>query len=359
MLMYSDEDVEADSYLMLPPSSGKNSRLLSTSHCKATLQKPNNIDSLYKAVQSHLDCGSFLTFAEKAVGVELAKSNQYSGRIVRPNLQALANADNSHNEIQGKYCKRHLRDIFDLLPLSLQVSEINKMPESSIFMVSSSSKDAGLKQLRRDVERDKFVINDVQLNGSEKHLEGICDNLVQCCNSALLKCCLLPISKEVENHIAYEVLQKACRTNSGGIAYQCLQYLIDSSSVVIVPVSTLAQPLSINVSIGSYKDSTNHCEHPYPELPGYGEDDRWGLICRVECSTFFKLERPVDEVDSQVSLSESLIFHESEDLIVQILYENEICFDVNICSKCSIETLSSMTGTSMDSGRVTVSHHKS
>jgi hypothetical protein len=348
MLTYSDEDLEADSYLMLSPSSGKNFRLLSTSYCKATLQKTNNSDSLYKAVQSHLDCGSFLTFAEKAVGVELAKFNQYSGRIVRPNLQALATTDNSHKEIQGKYFKRHLRDIFDLLPLLLKVSEINKMPESSIFMASSSSKDAGLKQLRRDVERDKFVINDVQLNGSEKQLEGICDNLVQCCNSALSKCCLLPISKEVENGIAYEVLRKASRTNSGGIAYQCLQYLIDSSSVVIVPVSTLAKPLSINVSIGSYKDSTNYCD---------GEDHRWGLICRVECSTFFTLKRPADEVDSQVSFSESLTPHESEDLIVRIIYENEICFDVDTCSKYSIQTLSDMTGTSMDSGRVAVSHH--
>jgi hypothetical protein len=273
--------------------------------------------------------------------VELAKADQYSRRIVRPISQAITTTDDSSNEIQEKYYKRQLRDIIDLLPLSLKVSEINKLPENSIFMASSSSKDASKNQLRRDVERDKFAINDVQLNGSEKQLEGICDNLVQCCNSALLKCCLPPMNKDVENDIASEVLRKACRTNSGGIAYQCLQYLIDSSSVVIVPVSTLAKPLSISVSIGSYKDLT---------IDSNEEDDRWGLVCRVECSTFFTLKIPTDEVDS-------LSAHGSKDLIVQILYENEVCIDVDACSKYSVHTLTDMTGTSDNSGKVTVSQH--
>lgn len=46
-------------------------------------------------------------------------------------------------------------------------------------------------------------------------------------------------------------LQKAARTNSGGQSFSAIQSLIDLSSILIIPQSSLATPLLINIHMGA------------------------------------------------------------------------------------------------------------
>ena len=49
-------------------------------------------------------------------------------------------------------------------------------------------------------------------------------------------------------------LQKIARTNSGGQSFSALQSLIDLSSILIVPQSSLATPLLVNIHLGTHDD---------------------------------------------------------------------------------------------------------
>jgi hypothetical protein len=351
MLSYSDEELNADSCLMSSTSSTEVFGLNFSETNRNLMHDIYETDCLFDAIQGHSDCIQFLNFAKMSVSAELCKSDDYSSRMNTTTSRQDVAKDNSipESKLQEKLRQCDLQEISLKLPLSLDVSELNDMP-GSISIALASSKDTSMKQLRKDCERDKFVINGISVNGSEKGLEGICDCISQSSNKVLSQCCLSPIEKSLENEIAFEILRKASRTNSGGIAFQCLQYLINPDSVVIVPVSTLAKPLRISISVGSFTDSLKKSK----------SKDRWGLVCRVECSTYFNLKDSLHmealELSKPTIVTSDL--QEPIDVTVQLLYENEICIDINSVSKYSIQSLSRMIGNSIDSGKITMSKYE-
>lgn len=132
----------------------------------------------------------------------------------------------------------------------------------------------------------------------------------------------------------------------GGLAYECLQYLIEPSSVAITPLSTLAKPLKISISVGSFSSSDSL------------EKNRYGLQCSIECSTFFNL-KSVEIIPDNIILQKNIAKEETKviDTIVQQVYENEICIDVNPCLKYSIKSISNMTGKLPHCGKITMHLH--
>jgi hypothetical protein len=347
MFAYSEEDLISDASIMTSTCSTDNFGLLAPDHSSTTSQGDNVSDSniVINLVQQHSECVRFLAFADSTLRAESGKSSQYN-MVMRTKPALQTNSDREGNASRkgqqqklGEYHNRDLNDIIAELPISLDVSEINSSATGRIFNSSASSVKVSLKQLRKDVERDRFIINGVPLLGSEKGLEGVSSAITECCIRALAQCCLQPMEKGVEDLIAVEVLSKASRTNSGGIAYQCLHYLIKPTTINIVPVSTLAKPLNINISVGSFVDS---------KASGNGQHNNWGLICRVDCSTFFTLKSNEETTDS-IDQSEN-----SDDPTVQIIFDDSICVPVNPCKKFSIQNLAGITGTNANSGRVTV-----
>jgi hypothetical protein len=347
MFAYSEEDLISDANIMTLNCSTDNFGLVIPEHSSTTSQSGNEYDPniVFNLVQQHLECVRFLAFADSTLRAESGKSSQYNMVMrTKPAHQLNSGREGSisrnvqHQKL-GEYHNRDLKDIISELPISLEVSEINSSSTGRIFNSPATSVKVSLKQLRKDVERDRFVINGVPLLGSEKGLEGVSNAITECCVRALAQCCLQPMEKGVEDLIAIEVLSKASRTNSGGVAYQCLHYLVKPTSINIVPVSTLAKPLNINISVGSFVDS---------KASGNGQHNNWGLICRVDCSTFFTL-KSTEETNDNIDHSKN-----SEDPTVQIIFEDSICVPVNPCKKFSIQNLAGITGTNINSGKVTV-----
>lgn len=347
MFAYSEEDLISDANTMTSTFSTDNFGLVTPDHSSTTSQGGNDYDPniVFNLAQQHSECLRFLAFADSTLRAESGKSSQYNmvmrtKPVVQFDSGSLGSASrNGQLQKHGEYHNRELKDIISELPISLDVSEINSSSTGRIFNSSASSVKVSLKQLRKDVERDRFIINGVPLLGSEKGLEGVSSAITECCIRALAQCCLQPMEKGVEDLIAVEVLSKASRTNSGGIAYQCLHYLIKPTSINIVPVSTLAKPLNINISVGSFIDS---------KASSIGQHNNWGLICHVDCSTFFTLKSS-EETNDGIDHSEN-----SEDPTVQIIFDDSICVPVNPCKKFSIQNLAGITGTSASSGKVTV-----
>jgi hypothetical protein len=347
MFAYSEEDLISDANIMTSTCSTDHFGLVIPDHSFTTSQGDNDYDpnTVLNLVQQHSECVRFLAFADSTLRAESGKSSQYNMVMrTKPALQSNSDREastsrNGQQQKLGEYHNRDLKDIISELPLSLDVSEINSSSTGRIFNSSASSVKVSLKQLRKDVERDRFIINGVPLLGSEKGLEGVSNAVTECCIRALAQCYLQPMEKGVEDLVAVEVLSKASRTNSGGIAYQCLHYLVKPTSINIVPVSTLAKPLNINISVGSFIDT---------KASGNGQHNNWGLICRIDCSTFFTLKSN-EETNDNIDHNEN-----SEDPTVQIIFEDSICVPVNPCKKFSIQNLAGITGTSANSGKVTV-----
>ena len=324
-------------------------------------------DLLYSIIQQHSDCIRFLTFAEKSMNAELVKSSRYSAANSKNSSQSDSNykkmAVEEHGEeqkngisVKGECYNRSVVEITLLLPLSMDVYELNRFTGSSSGFSTISFEKISLKQLRRDAERDTFKVNGNPLIGSEKGLEGICSVIVQCCNRALLQCCLQPIEESIENDIALEILSKASRTHSGGIAYQYLQYLIKPDNIVIVPLSTLAKPLNINISISSFtefRDKASHVSDGVNSLQNPSRENKWGLVCNIECSTFFTLKSSIASFDHDFPI-DGIEVEKPDDVSVQIMYEDSVCLSVNPSSKCSIESIAGMKNSSTISGRVTI-----
>ena len=345
MLAYTEEDLISDANILASTSSTDNFGVIIPDDSTTSSQRGNVYDPnvVFNLVQQHSECVRFLAFADSTLRAESGRSSQYNS-VMRTKPSLPLNSDNEGIAVRngqhhkpGDYYNCDLKEIISALPISLDVSEINSSATGRIFNSSASHVKVSLKQLRKDVERDRFIINGVPLLGSEKGLEGVSKAITECCIRALAQCCLQPMEKGIEDLIAVEVLSKASRTNSGGIAYQCLHYLIKPTSINIVPVSTLAKPLNISVSVGSFVDS---------KKPGTGQHNNWGLICHVDCSTYFTLKSIEENIDN--------IDQSAEDPTVQIIFDDFICIPVNPCTKFSIRNLAGITGTNANSGKVTV-----
>lgn len=200
--MYSEKDLDSDSIY------------LSNLDVQFSINKQNDVVS--SSIQGHSDVNVFLKFAQQSLTAELLKSANYQQKmnsVTLPHSNTIHDIDEKSQNI-SKLTNSNLDSIISLLPLCLQVSEIMSY-RNSILTTDDSSNDSSLKQLRKDVERDLFEINGVFLKGHEEKLTGICSTIISATNSALVKCCLSPIEKALENEFTFEILRKASRTNSG------------------------------------------------------------------------------------------------------------------------------------------------
>lgn len=353
MFSYTEEELLSDAKMIASTSSSENFGMRIPSHSETFSEGPfiYDPDTLYGQVQRHADNVRFLNFAAESISAEAVKSSRYSD-VMNLKLTEERNSDDfktsgikeeiinhsQFHDLDSRYAE-------SILPITIDVSEINKSASGSLFSVPASSERISIKQLRKDVERDRFTLNGAPLIGSELKLEGVISAIEQCCRRALQQCFMRPINKSIGRDLAIEILTKASRTNSGGIAYQCLHYLIKPSSIVITPLSNLAKPLNISITVGSFSETAGRSSTL---------DDNWGLISHVDCSTFFSIKandmapnNPLSEINEDTSDNQT-------DTKVQIIFDDAICVPISLKAEHSISDLSGMTGTSGNSGKVTV-----
>ena len=192
----------------------------------------------------------------------------------------------------------------------------------------NSSKDSSLKQLKRDLERDKVSINGLRISGSEIGMDGLIKLLDMKIVEILRVGQFPPIEKAVLKSLVMEILRKGSRTNSGYLCYENIQQMIDETKTMLVPLSTLAKPIAISLSIG-----------------GLSETSHWGLLCSISCLSFFHVvssaEHPSDGTEGQ------------EKVVIVGVYEQVLLLKLDVGSKHSAIDMSSLMGKSS----VTIQRH--
>ena len=135
--------------------------------------------------------------------------------------------------------------------------------------------DSSLKQLILDIGRDKIIVNGYNIIGSEEGLDGCIKKISYIIDILTNEMNIETINDSIKEEISIKILKLASRTNSGGVAYQTLSHIINTEINLITPISNLARPLIIKLSIGSFRDKNG-----YKTI---------GLECNVLTSYFFNI----------------------------------------------------------------------
>lgn len=215
--------------------------------------------------------------------------------------------------------KQTVSSIVDILPLKVSASE----SLSEDMLVAESS----LKQLKKDIERDRLIVNGKVVVGSEAKLQGCMDVISDVIDSALLECALPLLSQEGKDILVFCLLRNLARTHSGGVTFQALHAALDVDATLIVPVSASARPLRVLVSVGAYP--TNKAwklaaSLRSPLAASIVEEDEevyeWGLKCFIQASTVFVLKA----VDAAASME-----HSESDVDIQAVYDDSFYVPVD------------------------------
>ena len=137
-----------------------------------------------------------------------------------------------------------------------------------------------------------------------------------------------PIEKVALKSLVMEILRKGSRTNSGYLCYENIQQMIDETKTMLVPLSTLAKPIAITLSIG-----------------GLSETSHWGLKCTISCSSFFHVVTAVEHSSDETGRQDKII-------LVGI-YEHVLLLKIDMGSKFCAMDMSSLIGKSS----VTIRRH--
>ncbi|RYY74390.1 hypothetical protein EON63_19690 [archaeon] len=129
------------------------------------------------------------------------------------------------------------------------------------------------KQLKKDIERDKLMVNGQLFLGAEMGINKVHTLLVDVMAAALGDCQLPRQSSQMLEKLATIVLYRTSRTISGGMAVTALQSFVDMCEYLIVPDPQATPPLSISIHIGK----------PGHMLP-------WGIVCDISCEYVYALK---------------------------------------------------------------------
>lgn len=210
---------------------------------------------------------------------------------------------------------------------------------------AATLRDSSLLQLRRDVERDRFVVNGVHCLGSrglESVLLTVLHSVQHQARAAFCSAVTDPRAAEgapdttvplkdlfgekdaIPPRLAAAVvgIVRACnRTVSGGDSYDALMRLLlptRDDLVIIVPNSAAATPISIQVGLGAYQVKAQ------ASAPAVW---RWGARVLLEATTFYDIRDPEDT--SRVLYSVDAVYRKRLGLSVQ---PEDAALDLESCA---------------------------
>lgn len=218
-------------------------------------------------VSELIKLNKFLEFSREAISTEL------NIPLTQEPQDALQHFPTSHS----------IEEMEALCPLKISLDALRSLEHEVHF---------SLKQVRRDYDRDKVVINGVHLIGADKGLDGILRELSDCMDRVCMLSRLPLAEDDFKRETGLKVLHLASRTVSGGAsltAFQCLASEIPDH--FIVPDSHLAEPVLIRISSGSF--------HPLSECTQRAHSLNWGLKFQMICPFYFCLKSRSTEVDQR------------------------------------------------------------
>ena len=157
-----------------------------------------------------------------------------------------------------------------LMPTDISVEQLVAGPDAFMLL---ESEDISTKQLGKDFDRERVVINGTRLNGARVGLAGICDHLELCIDLQLAHCGLSGLAPslrapETKKKVALSVLRQVSRTNCGSLSFAAVRHFVAGveaaaaaaetstsslSSITILPLSTAGsnRSLQIKTKIGA------------------------------------------------------------------------------------------------------------
>jgi len=224
---------------------------------------------LVSMLSAHMENLRFLKFSSEALETEIFnqtynlkavfKHEKHDHKVVVTNNN-VTEADTSERLIKLSIAIFHVQ-----FPYCLRVSEISDIER---MLQRHESLESKLKQLKKDVERDRILINGVRIVGSEVGMQGICDRIGIVCDKVLTECAISKLDITFREQLIQVILSKASRTHSGGITFQALQSVIDSTQSMLLPQSEITPPIRVKLYVGAFPDKlpTNnevHSLHSY------------------------------------------------------------------------------------------------
>ena len=326
------------------------------------------------SLASHLESLRFAKFAAAALHSEICNISQ--------------NATKGCNKMDGAYYngpdlhmgKSHF---FTQLPFEVDLHQLSNMSNT---LCNAYESEISMKQLTRDLERDRVVVNGRRLVGAANGLDGLVAAVGDCIDWNMAHCGLPPLSSALRRKVSLSVLRMACRTNSGGLCFHALRALLgkdppltyvdmpppstntlhitlffpslcmcrpDPAEVMLVPLSTLARPLAVKITVEAFMDHSEEgggitrcspsnrsdclqdtardaliarnssVQAVDTAVKGGTGKMRWGLCCEVRASTFFNLTS-IDDHDHDHDGSTGGTSNG-----VEAVYTNLLCLEID------------------------------
>jgi len=180
----------------------------------------HNNDAVTDIIHRHLKNIRHCKFMKEVLDSEIQKS--ISGIMTSDETDSIVSQGNTHTIVIQKTMHDEL--------LRSKFSQANKIPlvdipEVELMITDCSDLDTTLKQLRKDLERDRLLVNSIRVVGATLGLSGIMQLVGDVCNKILLECGLPRLSEGMRDHVVLAVLGKAARSHSGGsdaTGYACM-----------------------------------------------------------------------------------------------------------------------------------------
>jgi hypothetical protein len=273
-MIYTDEDAINDSKLLitenvdfdmnwigvelLRTNDGGKHHNIATQNTMAEQKVHTEDGLLLKAISSHLQNLRYLKFATETLGTELSNQNESLDMYFSANndIKIEASCDDTHDSLcksQSVYRSGDNLSPFTVrLPSKVSVSKIQGIER---MLQRDESLEAKEKQLKKDVERDRILLNGVRISGSEAGIDAIYSRIGQICDTVLQECSLPTLGESLKADFTHIVLSKSSRTHSGGITFQAVQAIIDPLKSMLLPQSNITPPIRIKVFVGNFPDN--------------------------------------------------------------------------------------------------------
>eukprot|EP01035_Chromulina_nebulosa_P025709 gene25709-33571_t len=335
-MIYTDEDAINDSKLLITENvdfdmnwigvellrtndGGRNN--VTTQNAKA-VQKVHNEDGLLlKAISSHLKNLRFLKFATETLGTELSNQNESLDMYFSANndIKMEAFCDDGHDSLGKSQLNNRNGD--NLSPFTVRLPSkvsVSKIEGIERMLQRDESIEAKEKQLKKDVERDRILLNGVRISGSEAGIDAIYSRIGQICDTVLQECSLPTLGESLKADFTRIVLSKSSRTHSGGITFQAVQAIIDPLKSMLLPQSNITPPIRIKVFVGNFPENGK-------SFSSEVQKSKWGLICSIVCESYFEVQEHLTLQSLDVDESESTPPQKN---IIKSVYEDYVMVEV-------------------------------
>jgi hypothetical protein len=217
---YSDKDADADCSDLLQDFENNFDAWLDVNQFHATVADTD--PAVRTALNQHLESLRFVKYASAAL---MAEHNTLSRIMNMDHFQMSESLPLT--DVGKQYLGQH--DFFSRVPFEI---DLHKVSTNSRTLSNAYDSNISMKQLTRDLERDRLVLNGRRLVGASEGIAGLIAAVGDTIDLTLAHCSLPQLSPTMRESVAVGVLRMACRTNSGGLSFHALRSVVGTFHII-------------------------------------------------------------------------------------------------------------------------------